>query len=56
MLHYRSGILIEAISMYKISAWTDNSNFMGKLTQKGYFQSKIEKVNITIEFYIFELV
>ena len=30
--------------------------FWNKFTQKWYFQSKTEKVNITIEFCIFELV
>ena len=31
-------------------------NFEIKFAQKGYFLSKTEKVNIAIEFYIFELV
>ena len=57
MLPSRSGILAEAISMYRISAWTGNSNVMDLLyAQKGYFQSKTEKVNINIEYCIFELV
>ena len=57
MLPSRSGILAEAISMYKISAWTENSNVVDLLyAQKGYFQSKTEKVNINIEYCIFELV
>ena len=30
--------------------------FQTKFAQKGYFRSKTEKVNITIEFYIFDLV
>ena len=30
--------------------------FWTKFSQKGYFQSKTNKMNITIEFYIFELV
>ena len=43
MLHYRTGILIEAISMYEIPAYTDNSNFMEKFTQKRVFPVKNRK-------------
>ena len=32
------------------------SNFWTKLTQKGHFQSEKEKMKISIEFYMFELV
>ena len=31
MLPSRSGISTEAISMYKVSAWTDNSDFMDQI-------------------------
>ena len=31
-------------------------NFMTKFAQKGYFRSKMKKVNITIQFAIFELI
>ena len=55
MLPLLSRILVEAISMYKISAWTDN--FMDENCLKKVFPiKKIEKVNITIELCIIELV
>ena len=34
----------------------NNFEFLDKFAQKGYFWSKTEKVNITIEFCIFKLV
>ena len=39
MLPSLSRILVEAISMYEISSWTDNSDFMG---QKGIKNRKSE--------------
>ena len=56
MLPSRSGVLVEAVSMYEISDWTDNSDFMDQICLKMCFQSKIEKVNSSIGFCIFELV
>ena len=43
-------------SWYQISAYTDNFDFGPNLPKKRYFWSKTEKVNITIEFWIFKLV
>ena len=56
MLPSRSGVLVEAVSMYEISDWTDNSDFKDQICLKMCFQSKIEKVNSSIGFCIFELV
>ena len=42
--------------MYQNLAWTDNFGFWTKIYEEGYFQWKVEKVNITIEFWILELV
>ena len=40
MLPSRSRILAEAISMYEISAWTENSDFMDQISSKMVFQLK----------------
>ena len=42
MFPSRSRVLVKAISVYEISAWIDNSDFMN---QKKYFRSKRKKVN-----------
>ena len=43
-------------SVYRISAKSDNVEFLDQIAQKEYFRSKTEKVNNTFEFCIFELV
>ena len=42
--------------LYRISAKSDNFDFLDQIAQKGYFRSKTEKVNTTFEFCMFELV
>ena len=49
-------ILHIQISLVQNSAQTDNFDFLDQICPKRYFQSKIEKMNITMEFCIFELV
>ena len=43
-------------SLYRISAKSDNVDFLDQIARKEYFRSKTEKVNTTFEFCIFELV
>ena len=56
MLPSPSGFLAEAISLYKILAWTDNPDFIDQTWRKKVFPIKKEKVNTTIVFRLFELV
>ena len=42
--------------MCKFSAQTESFGFLDQICTKTYFQLKAEKVNITMEFFIFELV
>ena len=43
-------------SSYQISVYIDNFKFFDQICPKSYFRSKNEKVNITTEFCVFELV
>ena len=56
MFPLRFRILAEAISIYEISAQTDNFEFLDQIFSKSDFHSKVEKENITTEFCIFELI
>ena len=56
MLLLRFGVLADKISMYKVSVWTDNFNFMTEICPKRVFPVKNEKLNSTIELCMFELV
>ena len=49
MLTFRSQILAEAISMYKVSAWTENSDFMDQISSKKEFQLQLKfQLKLTI--------
>ena len=55
MLPSRFGILVEAISICEISAWTDNLDFSDQICSQRVFPVKNKTVNFTIELCIFEL-
>ena len=49
MLTSRSRILAEAISMYEVSAWTENSDFMDQIYSKKEFQLQLKfQLKLTI--------
>ena len=49
MLTFRSRILAEAISMYKVSASTENSDFMDQISSKKEFQLQLKfQLKLTI--------
>ena len=56
MLPSRYRIFAEAISMYEVQLELTIPILWTKFAQKGYFQSKTKKVNITVESCLFELV
>ena len=55
ILPLSSEILAKAISIYEISAWTDNSDFMDQVCLKKVFLAKNRNREHTTEFCLFEL-
>ena len=48
--------MILHIQISLVQNFSSNFDFLDQISPKRYFQSKTEKVNITIEFWLFELV